>query len=140
MNTPARFRVARLRKEIQEADDPEAKLQEKVDEYSDKFAHPYRAAARGFVDEVIKPKDTKKILSRVKNGVIEIFNRLKDISPGFSLRTARSDNIDAFQKTLLQGMAPDFSVLWPGMLMTMLFIPISYLYFKRAEAYFADVI
>lgn len=53
-----------FRKEIKEADDSEAKLQEKVDEYTETFANPYRAAARGFIDEVILPRETrKKILS-----------------------------------------------------------------------------
>ncbi len=47
------------RKEIKEADDPEAILQKKVDEYTDKFANPYRAAARGYIDEVIMPKNTR---------------------------------------------------------------------------------
>jgi len=45
--------------EIQKAADPEAKLQEKVDEYTETFANPYRAAARGFIDEVIKPEETR---------------------------------------------------------------------------------
>jgi propionyl-CoA carboxylase beta chain len=45
--------------EIQKAANPEAKLQEKVDEYTETFANPYRAAARGFIDEVIKPEDTR---------------------------------------------------------------------------------
>ena len=48
-----------FRKEIKEADDPEAKLQEKMDEYSDMFAHPYKAAARGFIDDVIMPEETR---------------------------------------------------------------------------------
>lgn len=48
-----------FRNEIAEADNPEVKLQEKVDEYTDMFAHPYRAAARGFIDEVIKPDVTR---------------------------------------------------------------------------------
>ncbi|MBW1793692.1 MAG: ABC transporter permease [Deltaproteobacteria bacterium] len=48
--------------------------------------------------------------------------------------------IDAFQRTLLQGKPPDFAVLWPGMLLMGIILPISYLIFKRAEAYFADVI
>lgn len=51
-----------FRKEIQAADDPEAKLKEKEAEYAEKFAHPYRAAARGFVDEVIEPRDTRRKL------------------------------------------------------------------------------
>lgn len=53
-----------FRKEIKNADDPVAKLDEKVEEYTEKFANPYRAAARGFVDEVILPQDTRKKLIR----------------------------------------------------------------------------
>lgn len=53
-----------FKKEIQEADDAEAKLQEKVDEYTEKFANPYRAAHRGYIDEVIKPEDTRAKLIR----------------------------------------------------------------------------
>ena len=48
-----------FRKEIKEAEDPNAKLQEKINEYTDKFANPYIAAARGFVDEVILPHNTR---------------------------------------------------------------------------------
>lgn len=53
-----------FKREISEASDPEAKLQEKVDEYTDKFANPYRAARRGYVDEVIFPNETRKKLIR----------------------------------------------------------------------------
>jgi len=53
-----------FRKEIQAAEDPEKKLQEKVDEFTEKFANPYLAAARGFVDEVIKPEETRVKLIR----------------------------------------------------------------------------
>ena len=48
-----------FRKEIQNAKDPNQKLQEKIDEYTDKFANPYIASARGFVDEVIMPRNTR---------------------------------------------------------------------------------
>jgi propionyl-CoA carboxylase beta chain len=48
-----------FRKEIATAEDKEAKLQEKTDEYTAKFANPYRAAARGFIDEVIEPQNTR---------------------------------------------------------------------------------
>ncbi|MEN7548395.1 acyl-CoA carboxylase subunit beta [Rapidithrix thailandica] len=51
-----------FKREIAEAKDPEAKLQEKVDEYTEAFANPYRAAYRGFIDEVIKPEDTREKL------------------------------------------------------------------------------
>lgn len=53
-----------FRREIQKADDPEAKLKEKEAEYAEKFANPYRAASRGFIDEVINPKNTRKKLIR----------------------------------------------------------------------------
>ena len=48
-----------FRKEIQKADDPNAMHQEKINEYTEKFANPYIAAARGFVDEVIMPSETR---------------------------------------------------------------------------------
>jgi propionyl-CoA carboxylase beta chain len=51
-----------FRKEISGSDDPEAKLEEKVDAYTRKFANPYLAAERGFVDEVILPVDTRSKL------------------------------------------------------------------------------
>ena len=53
-----------FRKEIAAAEDPEAKLREKVDDYTEKFADPYRAANRGFVDEVILPQNTRTKLIR----------------------------------------------------------------------------
>lgn len=51
-----------FRKEIASAEDKEAKLQEKVDEYSERFANPYSAAERGYVDEVILPEQTRQKL------------------------------------------------------------------------------
>lgn len=51
-----------FRREIAASDDPETKLKEKEAEYADKFANPYRAAKRGFIDEVILPKDTRRKL------------------------------------------------------------------------------
>ncbi len=53
-----------FKREIADAEDPEAKLQEKVDEYTLKFANPYRAAHRGFIDEVITPSETRDKLIR----------------------------------------------------------------------------
>lgn len=48
-----------FRKEIAEAEDPNEMLQQKIDEYTEKFANPYKAAERGFVDEVILPHNTR---------------------------------------------------------------------------------
>lgn len=53
-----------FRKEIANAEDPNAMLQQKIDEYTDKFANPYKAAERGFIDEVIMPHDTRARLIR----------------------------------------------------------------------------
>ncbi len=53
-----------FRKEIQNAEDKEAKLKEKEQEYADTFANPFRAAERGFIDEIIEPKNTRKRLLR----------------------------------------------------------------------------
>ena len=51
-----------FRKEIASAEDPEAVLAEKEKEYREKFADPYRAARRGFIDEVIHPRVTRRKL------------------------------------------------------------------------------
>ncbi|MCH8555646.1 MAG: acyl-CoA carboxylase subunit beta [Schleiferiaceae bacterium] len=48
-----------FKNEINEAADPAAKLAEKEAEYAEAFANPYRAASRGYVDEVILPEDTR---------------------------------------------------------------------------------
>lgn len=48
-----------FKKEIGNSNDPAQTHQEKVDEYTEKFANPYIAAARGFVDEVIHPRETR---------------------------------------------------------------------------------
>src|SRR5690554_275711 len=53
-----------FRKEIAEAENPELKLSEKEAEYANKFANPFEAAQRGFIDEVIEPKDTRRKLLR----------------------------------------------------------------------------
>lgn len=51
-----------FRKEIMEAADPEAMRQEKINEYREKFANPYVAAAQGYIDTVIEPEETRKFL------------------------------------------------------------------------------
>jgi propionyl-CoA carboxylase beta chain len=53
-----------FKKEISEAEKPLEKLNEKVDEYTRKFANPYRAAHRGYIDEVIYPDQTREKLIR----------------------------------------------------------------------------
>ncbi len=53
-----------FKKEIAGASDPVKKLDEKVTEFSDMFAHPYKAAHRGYIDEVIYPRNTRDKLLR----------------------------------------------------------------------------
>jgi propionyl-CoA carboxylase beta chain len=48
-----------FRREIAAAEDPQAATDQFIEEYRDKFAHPYIAAARGYVDDVIDPRDTR---------------------------------------------------------------------------------
>ncbi len=51
-----------FRKEITSADDPDSVRKQKVEEYKAKFANPYVAASRGYVDAVIEPEETRKFL------------------------------------------------------------------------------
>jgi len=51
-----------FRKELAEADDPEARRAELIADYKERFANPYTAAERGYVDEVIEPRRTRPVL------------------------------------------------------------------------------
>ncbi len=66
-----------FRKEIAEADDPEAAMEARIQEYRDMFAHPYVAAARGFVDDVIDPRETR---DRLVSGLDMLRNK-RDRNP-----------------------------------------------------------
>jgi propionyl-CoA carboxylase beta chain len=56
-----------FKKEISESKNPEAKLKEKEEEYNRMFANPYKAAERGYIDEVINPEDTRiKLMNAFK--------------------------------------------------------------------------
>jgi acetyl-CoA carboxylase carboxyltransferase component len=56
-----------FRKEISEAENPDKVRQQKIQEYKEKFANPYVAAAQGYIDEVIEPKETRgRILHGLK--------------------------------------------------------------------------
>jgi propionyl-CoA carboxylase beta chain len=48
-----------FRREIEESADPAAAMDAKIEEYRAKFAHPYIAASRGYVDDIIDPRDTR---------------------------------------------------------------------------------
>ena len=51
-----------FRKEIAENKDESAGTEAKIEEYREKFAHPYIAAGRGYVDDIIDPRDTRPAL------------------------------------------------------------------------------
>lgn len=65
-----------FKKEISEAADPVQKLAEREAEYAEKFATPYLAAERGFIDEVIEPRDTRikliKAFAMLENKVVKL--------------------------------------------------------------------
>jgi len=60
-----------FKKEIESSENPEQELEKKLNDYIEKFANPYIAAERGFLDDVIDPKLTKRVL-------INAFELLKD--------------------------------------------------------------
>jgi acetyl-CoA carboxylase carboxyltransferase component len=53
-----------FRREIETASAPEARRAELIEEYTERFANPYIAAERGYVDDVIDPRDTRRVLVR----------------------------------------------------------------------------
>jgi len=56
-----------FRKEINAAEDPDKMRQQKVDEYREKFANPYVAASKGYIDSVIEPVETRHLLMHALN-------------------------------------------------------------------------
>ncbi len=66
-----------FKKEITEAADPEKATEHKTDEYREKFANPFIAAARGYVDDVIEPKTTRPRLIRA----FQMLETKKDQNP-----------------------------------------------------------
>jgi propionyl-CoA carboxylase beta chain len=51
-----------FRKELADASDPEARREELIADYRERFANPYSAAERGYVDDVIEPRRTRPVL------------------------------------------------------------------------------
>jgi len=64
-------------KEIKSAAKPEQKLEELIEEYRDKFANPYIAASKGYIDEVIEPKITRYKLIKA----LEMLANKRDENP-----------------------------------------------------------
>jgi propionyl-CoA carboxylase beta chain len=56
-----------FKKEITSAENSEVELEKKLSEYREKFANPYIAAERGYIDDVILPRETKlKLINAFK--------------------------------------------------------------------------
>jgi methylmalonyl-CoA decarboxylase subunit alpha len=74
-----------FRKEIKEAEDPNKVRQAKIEEYKEKFANPYVAAAYGYIDAVIEPSETRSLLTHAltisKNKTVEIPKKKHGIPP-----------------------------------------------------------
>jgi propionyl-CoA carboxylase beta chain len=65
-----------FKKEISSASDPEQAWKEKEAEYAEIFANPYRAAERGFIDDVIYPEETR---SRLISAFAMLENKVKNL-------------------------------------------------------------
>jgi len=65
------------RREVEQAADPAALREERAREYREKFANPYAAAERGYVDEVIEPRDTRRRLIQA----LEVIHTKRDQNP-----------------------------------------------------------
>ena len=66
-----------FRKQIAEAEDPEAERARLVQEYRDTFANPYVAAARGYIDDVIEPRETRPRLIEA----LQMLQNKRDTNP-----------------------------------------------------------
>jgi acetyl-CoA carboxylase carboxyltransferase component len=53
-----------FRRDIEDAPDPQAKEQEKIQEYRDLLYNPYIAASRGYIDEIISPRESRPRIIR----------------------------------------------------------------------------
>jgi propionyl-CoA carboxylase beta chain len=65
------------RREIKEAADQESAKRLRVSEFEEKFANPYVAAERGFIDEIIEPADTRPKLIRA----LALLENKRDTNP-----------------------------------------------------------
>ncbi len=76
MGPEAAVRIV-YKRELDKAEDRVAREKELADEYREKFANPYIAAARGYIDDIIEPRETR---ARLING-LEVFQNKRDENP-----------------------------------------------------------
>ncbi|SVC96732.1 uncharacterized protein METZ01_LOCUS349586, partial [marine metagenome] len=60
-----------------ESEDPKAATDARIEEYRERFAHPYIAAARGYIDDVIDPRQTRPRLIRA----LDMLRNKRDENP-----------------------------------------------------------
>ena len=61
-----------FRKEITQSENPEKKRGELVEDYKKRFSNPYIAASKGYLDDVIEPKETRQ---RLISSLISIYKK-----------------------------------------------------------------
>jgi propionyl-CoA carboxylase beta chain len=66
-----------FRKELADAEDPAAATDKRIQEYRDRLAHPYIAASRGYVDDVIDPRETRPRLI----SALDMLQNKRDANP-----------------------------------------------------------
>jgi propionyl-CoA carboxylase beta chain len=66
-----------FRKELSQSEQPDEKKAELVEEYREKFANPYIAASRGYIDDVIEPWETRPRLINA----LEMLSNKRDSNP-----------------------------------------------------------
>ena len=66
-----------FRKELAQVDDPDKRRAELVAEYRGQFANPYVAASRGYIDDVIEPRETRPRLINA----LQMLQRKRDENP-----------------------------------------------------------
>ena len=89
-----------------------------------------------YASPVIYPLDlvkNKLLVERAAGSWSDVLYTLYTLNPLAGI-------IDSFQNVVLRGLPPDFLALLPGAILVAIALPISYLFFKRAESHFADVI
>jgi acetyl-CoA carboxylase carboxyltransferase component len=53
-----------FKREIRESENPEETKAKRIQEYSELYENPYRGAERGYIDDIIMPNDTRKVINR----------------------------------------------------------------------------
>ena len=89
------------RNEIKSAADPEAERARVISEYKDVFATPFKAAELGYVDAIIEPRDTRKVLC----SALDLSHRSAKSSRPRSTATSRSRRCTAFSDRSRRGEA-----------------------------------